>query len=75
MNYNDYKTLNKNRIYGTSLYSIRGRNKEEKEEEKILIYRKRLDQKKKKKQQHTVLQSQCNIWSRQGSSTNAKATG
>lgn len=44
MNYNDYKILNKNRIYGTSLYSMRGRNKEkEKEEEKILIYRKRLD--------------------------------
>lgn len=23
MNYNDYKTLNKSRIYGTSLYSIK----------------------------------------------------
>ena len=35
MNYNNYKTLNKNRIYGTS-YSMRGRNRRRKRKRKFL---------------------------------------
>lgn len=45
MNYNDYKTLNKNRIYGTSLYSIRGRNKRGEREERVLSIGVRLEKK------------------------------
>ena len=51
MNYNEYKTLNKNRIYGTSLYSMRGRNKRRRKKKRKFLSIER-DYIRKKKKNH-----------------------